>query len=271
MLRALNVPLVITTVILGAASPALAANGSLTAAQIVDKNIAARGGLQKWRAVQSLSMSGKLDAGGNNQPALKIPGMPAPPPSNEPRAQAQLPFVLEIKRPNKTRLEIEFEGEKALQIYDGRHGWKLRPFLNRHQVENFTPEELKAAAEQVDLDGALIDYAASGTKISLEGMEKVEGKDAYKLKLNLKDGRVVREWLDAQSFLEVKIEGAPRKLDGKPRSVAIYLRDYRTVDGLQIPYLIETAVQGVARTEKIQVEKVVVNPRLDEARFVKPG
>jgi hypothetical protein len=77
-------------------------------------------------------------------------------------------------------------------------------------------------------------------------------------------------WIDAQSFLQVKVEGVPRRLDGKVHPVAIFLRDYRVVNGLQIPHLIETVVEGVPRTEKILVEKVVVNPRLAESRFARP-
>jgi len=263
-----------------ALSPALAltakgatAPAKLTAAEIVDKNIAARGGLQKWRGVRTLSWSGKLDAGGNNQRYLnvKVPGMPPPPqPSKDPAAQVQLPFVFEMMRPRKSRLEIEFSGQTAVQVYDGTQGWKVRPYLNRHEVEPFTPAELEAAGAQADLDGALVDYAAKGTKIELEGVEQVEGRDAYKLKLTLNNKHVVHQWIDAQSFLDVKVEGTPRKLDGKPHAVAIFLRDYRTVNGLQIPHVIETVVQGVQRTEKIQIEKVVVNPRLDESRFAKP-
>jgi len=250
---------------------AASAPAQLSAAEIVDKNIAARGGLQKWRGVQTLSWSGKMDAGGNNQPTLKVPGMPPPPPpSKEPAAQVQLPFVFEMKRGRKSRLEIEFKGETAVQVYDGTHGWKLRPFLNRHEVEPYTADELKLARNQADLDGHLVDYAARGTKVELAGVEKVEGKDAYKLKLTLKDKQVLHEWIDAQSFLEVKVEGAPRKLDGKPHAVSIFLRDYKAVNGLMIPHLLETNVQGVQRTEKIQIEKVVVNPRLDESRFAKP-
>jgi hypothetical protein len=42
------------------------------------------------------------------------------------------------------------------------------------------------------------------------------------------------------------------------------------VAGLKVPYVIETVVQGVPRTEKIEIEKVVVNPPLDEHRFSKP-
>lgn len=263
-----------------ALSPALAltaksatAPAKLTAAEIVDKNIAARGGLQKWRGVRTLSWSGKLDAGGNNQRYLnvKVPGMPPPPqPSKDPAAQVQLPFVFEMMRPRKSRLEIDFSGQTAVQVYDGTQGWKFRPYLNRHEVEPFTPAELEAAGAQSDLDGALVDYAAKGTKVELEGVEQVEGRDAYKLKLTLNNKHVVHQWIDAQSFLDVKVEGTPRKLDGKPHAVEIFLRDYRTVNGLQIPHVIETVVQGVRQTEKVQIEKVVVNPRLDESRFAKP-
>ena len=253
------------------AAPADSPPGQLSAAEIVEKNIAARGGLTQWHGVQTLSWSGKMEAGGNNPPALKVPGMPPPPPpSKEPTAQVQLPFALQMMRGRKSRLEIEFRGDTAVQVYDGTQGWKLRPFLNRHEVEPFTADELKVAAEQADLDGQLIDYRAKGTKVELAGVEPVEGKEAYKLKLTLKNGHVMHEWIDAQSFLEVKIEGTPRRLDSKVHPVSIFLRDYKAVNGLMIPHLIETSVVGVQRTEKIRIESVVVNPRLDASRFAKP-
>ncbi len=241
----------------------------LSAAEIVDRNVAARGGLSQWRAVQTLSWSGMMEAGGNNQRYVKNSGM-APPPSDEPAAQVRLPFLLELKRGRMSRLEIEFNGQTAVQVYDGTQGWKLRPFLNRYEVESFTPAELNLASTQADLDGALVDFAAKGTRVELEGIEQVEGKDAYKLKLTLKNGHVVHEWIDAHSFLDVKMEGTPRQLDGKPHVVSVFLRDYRTVNGLQIPHVIETVVQGVQRTEKIHIDKVVVNPQLAESRFGRP-
>ena len=115
-----------------------------------------------------------------------------------------------------------------------------------------------------------MDYAAKGTKIEAAGTENVEGKPTYKLKLTLKNGRVMHEWIDAKSFLEVKVEGTPRKLDGKMHPVSIYLSDYKKVDGLMIPHLIETRVEGVRQPEKILIEKVVVNPPLDPSRFARP-
>ncbi len=258
----------------------------LSAAAIVDKNVAARGGLQAWRAVQTLTMAGKLGAGGNQRAALPspIPGRRPSPQTlpSRPAQEPQLPFVMELKRPRKMRFELQFNGQTALQVFDGANGWKLRPFLNRRVVEPYTTDEMKMASMQADLDGPLVDYAAKGTQIELAGMEKVEDRDTYKLKLTMKNGQAIHVWIDAQTFLEAKIEGQPRRLDGTSHPVEVYLRDYRPVNGLQIPYVLETKVLPVAQTalglrdtpvppEKMIIEKVEVNPKLDESLFSKPA
>jgi len=135
---------------------------------------------------------------------------------------------------------------------------------------------------QADLDGPLVDYAAKGTQIELAGKEKVENRDTYKLKLTMKNGQAIHVWIDAQTFLEAKIEGQPKRLDGTDHPVEVYYRDYRPVSGLQIPFVLETKVLPVAKTalgikdtpvptEKIIVDKVVVNPKLDEKLFSKPA
>jgi hypothetical protein len=122
---------------------------------------------------------------------------------------------------------------------------------------------------------------AKGTRVELAGTEQVEGRDTYKLKLTMKDGNTTHIWIDAETFLEAKMEGQSRRLDGVEHPVEIYYRDYRRVDGLQIPYLLETMVLPVTRTaagpkdppvpvEKIVIEKITVNPKLDDSLFLKP-
>jgi outer membrane lipoprotein-sorting protein len=258
---------------------------NLSAVAIVDRNVAARGGLQAWRAVQTMSWEGKLGAGGNQRATLPVP--PQGPTPNlkgipqRPADETQLPFVMELKRPRKMRVELVFKGQTAIQVFDGSNGWKLRPFLNRRVVEPYTADEMQSESIQSDLDGPLVDYAAKGTKIELAGMEKVEDRDTYKLKLTLKTGQSIHVWIDAQTFLEAKIEGQPRRLDGIYYPVEVYYRDYRPVKGLQIPYVLETKVLPVAQKsaslkdpavppEKITIDKVVVNPNLEESRFSKP-
>jgi hypothetical protein len=242
--------------------------------------VEARGGLQAWRTVQTMTMSGSMGVGGNQRSTLAVPppaghrkltqGLPAPRPEKE----VELPLVMELARPRRQRFELKFNGQTAIQVYDGTNGWKLRPFLNRREVEPFTPEEIKIASAQADLDGPLVDYTAKGAKIELVG-------DTYKIKLTTKDGNSLHVWIHAQTFLETKIEVQPRLLDGTYHPVEVYFRDYRQVSSLLIPFVIETRVLPVGKTatglrdtpvpvERITMEKVEVNPKLDPSAFTKP-
>jgi hypothetical protein len=222
----------------------------LSAAQIAERNVQARGGLAAWRAVQSIQMSGLLDAGGSNN--------------------ARLPYTLQMKRPHYQRVTIQFQGQTAVQVYDGQNGWKLRPFLNRNDVEPFSEEEKQRVLHQNDLDGPLIDYAAKGSTLELEGTELVEGKANYRMKLTTKDGTARRIWIDGATFLESKIEGNPRRLDGRMRRVENMLSDYRKVEGVLIPFVSEARVEGAPQARKMTVDKVVLNPPLEDRLFGKP-
>lgn len=255
----------------------------LTADQIIARNVAARGGLKRWRAIHSMLMSGRLEAGkarpvdaeqayfakkmakGRERRTLLEQEQ------NQADAEkdVQLPFVMRMERPRKMRLEITFQGQTAVQVFDGVNGWKVRPFLGRVDAEPYTPDEMKAVSQQQDLDGPLIDYAAKGTKVKLVGVERVEDHNTYKLQLTLKNGSVRYAWVDAKTFLDVKIDGS-RRLDGKLHQVATYLRNYKTVGGLKIPFLLETSVEGVKDSEKIIIDQVVLNPKLDKNLFLKP-
>ena len=274
----------------GFASDTKPASSTISAAEIANRNEAARGGLKAWLAVQTLTETGTLTAGGDQRGArtAEVPGLKRPagvqpmPTSPRLKEEARLPFVMEMERPRKLRFEVEFKGQKALQVYDGVNGWKVRPFLNRLEVEPYTPTELKLASMQSDLDGPLMNYAAKGTRIELDGVEKVDGRDTYKLKLTEKDGRVIHVWVDAETYLETKVEGQPRRLDGKDHPIEIYYRDYRNVNGLQFPFTLETHVlpapgvstkipQPTYSSEQIVIDKIVVNPKLEDSQFTKPN
>jgi hypothetical protein len=285
---ALSAPALLAATQPAAAAPPSAAKAAprLGAEQILARNLAARGGQQAWRNIQGLAMSGRMEAGfgdsvarsaryvsGATQPASKkaraallaasAPALPG--------KQVELPFVLDMARPAKSRLELVFSGKTAVQVFDGSNGWKLRPFLNRNDVEDFTPAELKAQQGEDEIGGPLLNLAADGAKLSLEGVEPVDGHEAYKLRLTARNGDVRHVWVDAQSFLDVKIEGAPRTMDGRPHAVVVYQRDFRDVQGVKIPFALETVVDGYADSHKIAIDKVSVNPKFDGAVFARPG
>ncbi|HEV8119868.1 MAG TPA: outer membrane lipoprotein-sorting protein, partial [Candidatus Polarisedimenticolia bacterium] len=152
--------------------------------ELIARNIEAHGGLAKMKAVQSVRMTGKMTMG---------QGMEAP-------------MTLELKRPKNMRMEFTFQGMTGIQAYDGKDGWQVMPFMGSKDPEPMTTEDLQEAEEQADMDGPLVDYKAKGYKVELLGKEKIEGSDAWKLKVTMKTGeRII--YLDADTMLEIKTEG----------------------------------------------------------------
>jgi hypothetical protein len=261
---------------------------ALAAEQIVERNVAARGGAAAWAAVKTMTLSGKMDGGPERKDGGKVAEIAANQRQTrvENRAAAltamkagsaaagpkmiQLPFRMSLQRPNQSRIEIDFHGLTAVQVWDGAAGWKLRPYLGRSEVEAFSAEEARLAAAQQELDGALINHAAKGTRIANDGTEIVDGKPTYRLKLSYKNGDERRVWIDSQTFLDAMIEGDTRRIEGKMRRVTTLFRDFRSVGGVKLAHQLETRVEGIRQGEKIFIEQVALNPSLDRTTFARP-
>lgn len=227
---------------------ALAAPASAqTVDEIIAKNVQARGGMDKLKAVQTMKIAGKMTMG---------PGMEAP-------------FNLEMKRPKNLRMEFVFQGLTGIQAYDGTTGWAVMPFGGRKDPQPMAPEDVKEADEQADIDGPLVDYKTKGHQVELMGKEKIEGTDAYKLKVTLKNGETRYVYLDAEEFLEIKTE-ARRMVRGTEREVESIFGDYKEVSGVMIPHSIDSGAKGGQERQKITAEKVEINAAIDDGRFKMP-
>ena len=228
-----------------------AALAAPTAAQTVDeviaKHLEARGGEAKIKAVQSMKMTGKMTAG---------PGIEAP-------------ITLEMKRPASVRLDITFQGNIGTQAYDGKTGWGISPMSAKKDPEPMSAEDIKDMEEQGDMDGPLVDTKAKGHKVELMGKEKVEGSDAYKLKVTLKTGDIRYVYIDADSYLELKTE-AKRTVRGSEVETESVSSDYKEVGGLILPYTIQQGAKGQPQKQTITVDKIELNLPIDDARFKMP-
>jgi hypothetical protein len=248
-----------------AAAPKAPALPPLPAQQIAEKYMAARGGAA-WKSVNTLTFKGKMGAGASTYEAVtkKLTL------ERREREEMQLPFVLEAKRPNKSRLELTFNGQTAVQVFDGAAGYKYRPFLNRTDWQPYSATELQAARAEPGIDGWLASAVAEGARVDADGTEMVGDQACYRLKVTRSAGAPRHVWIDAKTFLEAKEEGDPRSLDGRPHAVYVLLRDYQAHNGLEIAHTLETVVQGVPKSEKMTIDAVAVNPPLDDARFTRP-
>jgi outer membrane lipoprotein-sorting protein len=216
--------------------------------ELIAKNVQARGGLAKMKAVSTLRLTGKMSVG---------PGMEAP-------------VTLELKRPNRMRMEFLFQGMAGIQAYDGSAGWQISPFGGKKDPEPMSPEDLKDAQEQADMDGPLVDYKEKGHTVELMGKDKVEGSDAYKLKVTLKNGDIQFIYLDTDSFLEIKDE-SKRTVRGSEIETETTLGDYKEVNGLLFPFSIQSGAKGHPEKQNITVDKIEVNAAVDDARFKMPS
>lgn len=218
-----------------------------TVDEIIAKNIAAKGGMDKLKAVKTVRMTGRMTVG---------PGIEAP-------------VVMELQRPNTMRMDITVQGMTLSQGFDGTKAWILNPLQGSKVPQEMSAEEKSMVEEQADIDGPLMDYKAKGHKAELLGKEKVEGSDAYKLKLTLKNGVIRTFYIDAEHFLEIK-EESKRTIRGTETDGDTIYGDYKEVDGMMFPHSIDGGQKGNPQRQKLAVEKIEINVPLDATRFKMP-
>lgn len=236
-----------------AASTALAAiPPDVTATEIVAKNAAARGGVEAWQRVKTMVWTGYVESATH-------PG-------------AKLPFLLEQKRPSKTRFELVNDGLRSIRTYDGRNGWKLRanPANGRPELTPYNVDEQNFARGAQVIDGPLMDYVAKGGVVTLAGHGEADGRYAYIVEVRLPSGGTHRIWVDAETFLEVRQDREMRSALGKMATVIVLFHDYRDFEGVKLPTRIETVAGVGAAQNKLVIERVALNPELDDGAFARP-
>jgi hypothetical protein len=217
--------------------------------EVMARAIQARGGVEKLRALQAVRMTGKMTiASQANAPVTQI--------------------TMEMKRPRRSRFEFKLQGVTGVQAYDGREAWGIPPMTGARPER--LPEEMAGElVNQSDIEGPLVDHKAKGHKVALVGREKLDGKDAWRLRLTFKSGDVQDVLLDAASYLELRTERR-RVVRGTEIELESRFGDYREVGGLMWPHTIEVGPKGRPEKQLVTFEKIEVDPEIDDARFRMP-
>jgi outer membrane lipoprotein-sorting protein len=218
-----------------------------TVDEIIAKNIEARGGADKMSRVQTVKATATMAMG---------PDMEAP-------------VVLIQKKGNLARLEFTIQGLTGVQAYDGKTAWQVMPFVGKKDPELMTADEAKDIQEMADIGGPLFEYKNKGHQVELLGKDKVEGTDAYKLKLTLKNGDVSTVYIDAETFLEIKKE-TKRTVRGTEQDIEESVGDYKEVDGIFFPFAMESGIKGSQQKEKLTITKIELNVPADNSIFKMP-
>jgi len=217
--------------------------------EVVDSYIAARGGVERLTALNSVRFSGTATASGGR--IAKV--------------------VLEMKRPGLYRLEFSAQGTKAVFAHDNESGWQIAPLEGQLEPERTKPEnDAPPGLDERDVEGHLVNWREKGHLVELMGIEALESGDAYKLKVTLKSGAVRYDYIDVESRMRVRSD-ITQMMQGREVQVEEIFSDFREVDGIIFAHAVETHISDRPESIRIIVESVDLNPELEDERFMFPG
>lgn len=219
-----------------------------TVEELVNKNIQAKGGIDKIKAIKTVRMTGKLNAGG---------GFTA--------AQTQ-----ENQRPNQVRETFSLQGMTAVTAYDGATGWQIQPFGGKKDPELMGEDDLKDLLLDADFDGPLVDYKEKGNTVEFLGHDVVDGDDALRLKVTLKDGDIIYYYLDPDTYLEIRKE-VQEFIRGSVRESVTEMGSYKPVAGVMYPFSIAQGSKANPAQQTTTIEKIEVNVPINPADFAVPA
>lgn len=220
------------------------AAAALTAEQIMDKSIEASGGRTALEKIKSTHTKSAMELTGQ---AMK--------------------FDLEIftKAPDKVLLIQEMPGlGQFMQGYDGKIGWSKDPFNGLREITGAELAMLKREAQST----SDIKWKELYKKAELVGTEKVNDSDAYKVQLTPEEGKPIIHYYDTKSFLLVRIDVTAESPQGN-MTMESYPSDWKTVDGVKIPFMVTTKAPFGSMTMKITELKN--NIEIDDSKFAKPA
>ncbi len=211
--------------------------------QLLAKFVEAMGGEKSIRAVTTRVTKGTLDVPGVSRGGT---------------------FEIYEQAPNKSLTMLQAHPLGTVKIgFDGRNGWSqttagVKPIK--------APAEL--ASLQRDSDTyAPLRFKQNFAKVSFPGMSQIGYREVYVLDLQPAVGTVERLYLDAKTYLPVRMNTV-RKLGPALVPVEIYYDDWRAVDGIQFPFSFSQRFQKL--TLSFTVQEIRHNVPLQASLFDAP-
>ncbi len=225
-----------------------AAATAQTAEELVAKNLQAKGGVDKIKASKSLRMTGRMDQGG-----------------------FKLDVGEEAKVPDMLRQTFTFQGMTGIEAYDGSVAWRISPFEGRKDPEMMGEDDARVLIEDADFYGPLVDYQAKGNKIEYLGHDTVDGDDALRLKVTLKNGDILYYLLDPDTFLEIRTE-RQTFIRGSIRESVQELGSYKLVNGVYFPFSVDSGPKSNPNARaRVTFEKIEANLDIPDSDFKMPA
>jgi len=166
-----------------------------------------------------------------------------------------------INVPNQFLETIEMNGMVAQkQVYNNGKGMAQSP-QGKQAIEG---DELESFKMNAKIFGELY-YDEMGHELKLLGLEEVNGKDVYKVKVMPKVGEDQTFFFDVESGLKIREISTTEGQQG-PTTITVDYKDYQEVEGVMVP--MTTELSGpMPQPIKMVVKEVNLNVEIDESEF----
>jgi hypothetical protein len=208
-----------------------------TVEDIINKHVASLGGKGNLSKINNVVMEGSLSIQGT-----------------------EISLVLTQVNGKLNRQDITAMGMHGFDMLTDKEGWTYMPFQGMQQPESKSAEDIKENQGDLDFAGPLVDYAAKGHKVELQGKEDVDNTPCYKIKATLAWGKEITFFIDAATNM-IKRTIDKRKVNGQVAEMQTDFDDYKEVEGVKMAYSI-TQQFGT-----VYITSIKVNQAIPESAF----
>jgi hypothetical protein len=211
-------------------------------------------GGQKWEKVKSMQMFANVDNSG-----MKIP------------------IEVVIMSDGRMYTRFEVQGMKFTQgAFDGETSWSTNFMTQKaEKSESDDTENTKRSAKE--FPNALLSAEKLGYKTTLEGIEKIDGVECYKIKVEkktmLSEGKEVPNieyyYIDKETYVPIMTESEISSGEMKGKIAQTKYSDYQEVNGVFIAFSQTSGIKD-GMSQSITFDKVLINSTIDEAGFKVP-
>jgi outer membrane lipoprotein-sorting protein len=225
-----------------------------TVDEIIAKYFENTGGIAKWKTVQGMRLSAKV-----NQQGMEIP------------------IEMVQLKDGRQAQKITFQGKDIMQgVFDGKVLWSHN-FMNMKAEKSDTEATENLKLDIGEFPDPFLTYKERGLKAEFLGKETIDGTETLKIKLTKKpikvDGKqtenIVFYYFDAENFVPLMSESEIKSGPMKGKVSQSKMSDYQEVEGLMIPFSLSQGIKGDA-SQPLTVTKVELNPKVDDKFFAFP-
>ena len=131
-------------------------------------------------------------------------------------------------------------------------------------------DDLRDLLLDADFDGPLVDYKEKGNTVEYLGHDVVDGDDALRLKVTLKNGDILYYYLDPDTFIEIRKE-VQQFIRGSVRDRVMGYGSYKPVLGVMFPFSISQGTKDHPDAQTSTVLKMEANVTINPADFALPA